>query len=489
MAYQITQDDLNLFTNNHVILTVGSMPSLVGDTVDYGDTLTFDAMDGYLINSISVEYEMFVTGSFDVTSDGKKATLAITDGFADVNLQFWNFDVVVGVGSPTDPEPEPEPEPTTDGYTYTKNDYDKITASNGQLFANGVLLNVGDMFVSGDVVEIRPLENYGMTLVTFASNALDYKTFDILDGIASATMSNWDPSWSTPPSGDPVENSQLVGASFEDVESENVGTLPPDVEPSKGVNDVYRVDDTNMRTLANSDFEVFVGGAPNSPEFKNYGQYILGMIKLPFDVPSELVQGTDVLIKLKDETFSAKGDLLFTDVLRYDLGVIQVSADDNNFLDYDGVTCFLHLPYCESFNIDIDYVIGFDIGIYYDINLYDGMANINVTSSKIDGVVATKRVDMGITVPFANIDQTPTKNDPRNVELGGDNGIKTPYIEILKNDAVLPYGFFTTPIADESLLLNQVGFIKVDEIDLQVKASKDEKEMIGNLISQGVIIK
>lgn len=491
MAYQITQNDIDLFTNNHVILTVGLMPSLVGDSVDYGDTLTFDAMDGYLINSISVEYEMFVTGTFNVTSDKKQATLTIPDGgFADVNLQFWHFSVVVDGDAPVDPEPEPEPEPTIDGYTYTKNDYDKITASKGQLFSNDVLLNVGGMFVSGDDVEIRPLENYAMNLVSFVSNDGYYKTFDILDGIASATMSNWNTTWDSPPDiGLPVQNSQLVGASFQDVEFENVEPTPPDVEPSKGVNDVYRVDSVNMRTLANSDFEVFVGGAPENPEFKNYGQYILGMIKLPFDVPSELVQDTDVLIKLKDETFSAKGDLLFTDVLRYDLGVIQVSPDDNNFLDYDGVTCFLHLPYCDSFNIDVDYVIGCDIGIYYDINLYDGMANINVTSSKIDGVVVTKQVDMGITVPFANIDQTPTKNDPRNVELGGDNGIKTPYIEILKNDAVLPYGFFTTPIVDESLLLNQVGFIKIGEIDLQVKASKDEKEMIGNLISQGVIIK
>ena len=483
MAYILTQDDIDLFTQNHVVLTVGFMPSMAGDSVDYGDTLTFDAMDGYVINAINVEYEMFVTGNFDVSSDGKQATLFIPDGFADVNLQFWDFNVVADSSTPVDPEP------TTDGYTYTQADYDKITASKGQLFINGVLAVLGSKFVAGDVVEIKPLTGFGIKLVSFVSNDGYYKTFTIADGIASAAMLNWDTTWDSPPDvGLPVKNSQLVGASFQDVEYESVTVIPPDVEPTKGFNNVYLVDDENMRALSTKNFEVYFG-SPDSPEIINYSKYIAGLINLPFAVDPTLIKEIGRDIKLKDRSFNVNGDLLFTDVIRYDLGIISVAPNENNFLDYDGVTCFIHLPYCDSFNIDIDYVIGHDIGITYDINLYDGMANINITSSKINGVIESKRVNLGITVPFGTLADIPNNNDPKNVDLGGKNDVSTPYIEILKNDAVLPYGFFTTPISDESLLINQIGFIKIDEIDLKVTASKDEKEMILNAMNEGVIIK
>ena len=80
-------------------------------------------------------------------------------------------------------------------------------------------------------------------------------------------------------------------------------------------------------------------------------------------------------------------------------------------------------------------------------------------------------------------------NSPHNIEMGIDNGVLIPYVEILRNDAVLSDGFFTVPVPDESLLANQIGYVKVDEIDLKVTASKDEKEMILRALDNGVIIK
>ena len=73
--------------------------------------------------------------------------------------------------------------------------------------------------------------------------------------------------------------------------------------------------------------------------------------------------------------------------------------------------------------------------------------------------------------------------------MGGDNGVLIPYIEIVRNDAILPNGFFTVPVVDESLISGQSGFIKIDNVELETSALGNEKAQIISLLNSGVIIK
>ena len=482
VKYEVTQNDIDLFNNKNVILKSNNVQMFVADLIGKGDTLVLTAKSGYEIVAASVEYQMFVSGQFTVASDKQTASLVLPNDTGDISLSYWEINTKATVVVP----------PPFQGYTFKQSDRTKITNNKGQLFINGVLAVLGDTFISGDVVEIRPIDGFGITETIFISNDGNYNTFDISGVNATDDFLYWDLSWQDDPNADhgqPIQNSQLNGGYFDTIEYESVEPLPPDVTPSKGINDIYLVDDANMRILANSNFEVLTGGDTETPIFTNYSKYILGLIKLPFFVDETLIKEYDKTVRLKDRDFNAKGDLLFSDILRLDLGVIETPPVNNDFTDFDNTIAIIHLPYCDTINIDIDYVIGFKVGVIYEINLYDGKATINITSSKINGVILTKTIDMGITVPFGNFEDIPSNNDPRNVDLGGDNGIKTPYIELLRNDAVLPYGFFTIPIADESLLNVQTGFVKIDEIDLNVNAGRDEKEMILNAISNGVIIK
>ena len=252
---------------------------------------------------------------------------------------------------------------------------------------------------------------------------------------------------------------------------------------TKGVNDVFLIDDGTMRGVINANFNL-----GNGQTTTDYGQYLLGLIELPFVVDPEFIKYVKSPIKLASYDTGFKGSLLKNDVLKVNLGDIITPKTKNNFLDFANKTTLLHLPYSEPILLETQYVIGETISIEYQINLYSGLAVINISSSKIDGVIVTRNVDLNVAIPFGSVTSQPSKNDPRNVNLGGDNGVKTAYIEMLSNDAILENGFYTIPIIDETVINNCDGFVKVDEINLVSKATANEKNMIVGLLSRGVIV-
>ena len=157
--------------------------------------------------------------------------------------------------------------------------------------------------------------------------------------------------------------------------------------------------------------------------------------------------------------------------------------------DFINTFCTLNLPYCEPFTIANEYLIGETINIFYDIDLYTGKALIRITSTKTGNSIVTKNIDLNINIPFGDVQDKPSQNSVNNLELGGYNGVKTPFIEVMRNDSVLPFGFFTIPVSDEKTLQNERGFVKIDDIELRLNAPDNEKDSIISLLNNGVIIK
>lgn len=275
---------------------------------------------------------------------------------------------------------------------------------------------------------------------------------------------------------------EKVGYSYQKVSNVTLIESYDDVE-TKGVNDVFLITDSTMRGVINANFNLNDGQTT-----KDYGQYLLGLVDIPFTIDPEFIKFVDSPIKLASYDTGFKGSLLKNDILTVNLGTILTPKTKDNFLDFSNKTTLLHLPYSEPIALETQYVIGETISIEYQINLYSGLTVINISSTKIGGVIATRNVDLNVSVPFGSVTSQPSKNDPRNVDLGGDNGVKTAYIEMLSNDAILENGFFTIPIIDETVINNCAGFIKVDEINLVSKATASEKNMIVTMLSRGVIV-
>ena len=269
--------------------------------------------------------------------------------------------------------------------------------------------------------------------------------------------------------------------SFGNIEADTVATQPEGV---KGFNNVYEVTDEQLKLITQSRWV----SPPDGGEQIDYGKYILGLINLPFLInPDMVVTQQDVRLGPLDTDILA--NFLNSDTIRLPLGEIAVIGTKGNFLDYKDTVAMLHLPYCDSVALDLEYVIDQTVSIEYLISLYDGTAVVNISSSKTGDIVLTQNIDMNITIPFANINTYPARNGADSVKLGGDNGIRTAFIELLRNDAVLESGFFTIPIVDEKPLAGYTGFARIEEINLSSKATSYEKDLIVNQLNAGVIIK
>lgn len=253
-----------------------------------------------------------------------------------------------------------------------------------------------------------------------------------------------------------------------------------------GSNNVYKITDDILGLVNGARFTTTTGAGGES-EVYDYGQFILSVLQLPFNIDPDLILTTEnIMLATLDTKVAAPK--LSTDKIKLDLGSISVPKSHNNLLDYIDTTAIIHLPRVEPMAIDLIYVIGETVSIKYIVDCYTGIATVNIYSTKINDVVITRQVNLGVEIPYANT-MTSRSVDNAGINIGGDNGVTTPYIEIVKSDFIKPDGFFTIPIIDESLLSSQAGFVKVVEVELKTTAIKSEKDELISILNNGVIIK
>jgi len=135
-------------------------------------------------------------------------------------------------------------------------------------------------------------------------------------------------------------------------------------------------------------------------------------------------------------------------------------------------------------------VIGQTLSIVYIIDAYTGLATINIKSTFTNNTVITLQADLGISIPNATpsiLNGTILSNG--DISVGGDNGILTPFVEIYSENPILADGIFTVPVLDENVLLNETGYIEVNNIDLICDATTNEKNDIISLLKGGIFIK
>lgn len=456
---------------NITVLVNGDEP-IEWSTIQLPYTVQYVANSGFIIQGVTggQYYDTDVgdmAGGFEISADGKTASMDFNSNTGEFEPPKPFTVVVVASG-----DPEPEPEPTFD-FTVTQAFIDSLRAKKATLYINEVLAADGQQYnLPYDVrIEIDPT-HYATRYESgeYDADVGEYVGLTPSDDYRTLTAT--------------VKKTNIDKWQLET-------TLDETVVPSDKIayNNVFVLTPEQTLEIATTQFYWFRGSNGSTPsETVPQGDSIISFIELPFALPSELVQGSKT-IKIGLATSRVIADYVNVDHYVYDMGTISVPKTHDNVLDFDNTIAILHLPYTNPINIDIDYVMGCDLSVTYDVNFYDGVASVNISSSKIDGVIETKSIKLNINIPFGKPDDNPSQNSPHNIEMGIDNGVLKPYIELLRNGAVLADGFFTVPVPDESLLANQIGYVKVDEIDLKVTASKDEKEMILRALDSGVIIK
>lgn len=217
----------------------------------------------------------------------------------------------------------------------------------------------------------------------------------------------------------------------------------------------------------------------------NVSQFIKKVYKFPLKIVSDDLSDKDN-IKVGVQNYNTKGTIIDKYQLTFDLGNITVKEKYHNVYDYLNTHCILHLPFFPSLNLDAEYVINQTIHIIYIVDMYSGVCNALISSSFIQNNVfyeAQSNIvqDMPIVNQFK--DDSLSNLDTRYI-----NDLKRAYLEIKRN---IPYNVnndFGKPSLEITTLEDKKGYIKVDDIQLESKATIEEKDDIIKNVKNGITI-
>lgn len=391
---------------------------------------------------------------------GKDLSIAVNTYFS--GTESMNFTVIAH--RTTDPEPEP-----FTGYVVESDLMSLLLTNNLTMTVNGEPVSLGMEIHDGSSVVVETQETD-----QFVISESGKTSFGVLSPMGGATY--WDMGES---------ERQAVNSSFTGRPNMKftATVIPAPTDSAKGINNVFRLDDDTAKNFIRSEYKTFDGET-----WTDHKKQVIGMLDLPFTISEDFVVEPQRPINLGNYATGLNGDLLESDLYRINLGSINVEDETGNSLSRINTVCIIHLPYTESLTIDSEYVIGETISVEYVVNLYDGLTVANISSSKIDGVILSQNIDLNVAYPFARGDYMPAMNDPHNIVMSVFNGVNTPYIEVMRNTAILTDGFFTVPVIDETTIGNCDGFVRVENVDLKTTATTQEKERIISQLNRGVIL-
>lgn len=455
--FVLSQADIDEFEDNNASLTIDGEPAEVGSVIPEsgnGVKLVATCNPGYEFASAgfsSLDLELFNgnrTQVFTAVTFGndRKADLtgvnANDDAYFRVNTEA-NFDYLVTQGDIDFLEAH--------GLTVTVNDYDELVSGYAledyDLLEASVKEGFEIVYITSQDADFSPIEwtvqNEGMT----AFINYDYTFTDV-----------------------------FTGAEVNQPEAEAIGT-----------NNVYLIDGDILKVVNTERFERI--GSGESSQIMDFGQFILGLIYLPTELPAEGVL-EPAFIKLAKKELPVKAPELKSDTIFLEMGEIDVPASFGDSRDFMNTLCRLHLPNAPSIVVEPEYIIGQTLSIEYLVDAYTGETSVTLYSTKTGKYAFhMHRVSLGISVPYATSSRQDFTLGNANIDIGGDNKVTTPFVEVVRNESPLAEKFFSVPITDEATLSQQSGYIEVENVELDFQALGDEKRQIENQLASGVIIK
>lgn len=458
--YVITQNDIDLLTLNKVDMTVNNIPVVLGMELIPTDVIRCVA------NIKIFQYVRFAGKNsgggtsnltFTLSSDKKTASLTFPN-----NTTVYSA-LELNLNNPKDT------------YYITETDITNLNSNLVTLYVNNVQAVVGTIINRGDSIRGVINGNRIFKLITIGNTPYSSLYFIGKSTVGQNRYLGFTIS----------ENSKEISGNFT---FSSTGTTWNSLEIStdevagvQPTNNVYIVTNDNITAISAERY-----GFSGAETPVDYGQFILNIISIPFKISNNII-GEDKNVILGNKNTTVLVPTLLEDRILFNLGEIDLTNLLNNSLDLKNTTCIIHLPRTKPIEIDINYCLGHKVSINYYLDCYTGNAQIDLISSKIDDVFYSTNVDIGINIPFIQTWGSIQK-DNSDINLGSYVNLEKCYIEIVRNDAILKDGFFTAPVTVESTLTNEKGFIQVENINLSVSATSNEKDMILTALRNGVII-
>ena len=243
---------------------------------------------------------------------------------------------------------------------------------------------------------------------------------------------------------------------------------------------LYQISDTDLNLLSKETFATQTNTISAT-------EFIYSLYKFPLEINSDMLGDLQKLQFGIYDTKNAKGTVIKSSKIVYDLGDITVKEEYKNVYDYLNTECILHLPLFENINLSTEYVIGQTIHIKYIIDMYEGRCYIELSSSfNQNNVFYHGSMKIVQDMPYSNDYKNDKVNSLSTMYL---NNIEKPFIEIKRN---IPYFSSDKTFGNESVetnvLKDKKGFISIDDIILETSATNNETENIIKLLKEGVII-
>ena len=248
-----------------------------------------------------------------------------------------------------------------------------------------------------------------------------------------------------------------------------------------GFNHLYLVNKEILNNLSNERFL-------DSGDVVDLGIYMINVLEIPFKINDELI-GLETQIKLGNYLLSTKAIEILNDEVIFDVGNIIVPSKYYNSYDYMNTNVYLHLPFSKIIELDINYSISQTINIKYVVDLYSGDTTININSTKLNGeIILNESVKIGRNIPFVSQNNNGVTGDI-SINNGVNNKIYNAFIEVIRNKPHEINSVFNTDMLKQTTLINESGFIGVNNVILNTEASLQEKNNIVSLLKSGVFIK
>lgn len=214
----------------------------------------------------------------------------------------------------------------------------------------------------------------------------------------------------------------------------------------------------------------------------NNTNYIISLLNIPFKLPEEITGGEEAvrLGKIDTEILAPKVE---SDIIRVQIGEIEVSGLQNNSIDYLQTEYVLVLPYIsETIILKPEWVINKIISVEYLIDSYTGDLTVNIFNGG-DYPITFITSNIGRMIPFKTLLANPTE---QGASMGAFNDTFAAYIRVSRNEVY--DGDFSNLVTVEGVLGGNIGFIKVQEINLTASALSNEIGEIKSILSNGVFI-
>ncbi len=242
---------------------------------------------------------------------------------------------------------------------------------------------------------------------------------------------------------------------------------------------LYKTNQTELTELSKARFYENMG------QIVDYGQYIVSLYVLPFDIPDDIL-GDKSTILLGNFDSGVESTLISTYSFDIDGGEIEVPLKYNNIYDFINTECILHLPFLDKVYLNTEYVIGQKLTITFTIELYSGTLTANIKSSFNNEIVASIQGLVGMNIPFIQKSNGNVINNISNVYKNRNNRC---FVEVNRN---IPYtkdnNVFGGSVVEYGRIGDYTGYLECDKIVLETSATNQEQEEIKNLLRNGVFV-